>query len=505
MDATAFFQFDFNGTLFPMKTNLLLMTHHHAALAAYVARVLSTDPAHNADNFFPQLRVHAAKPRSHLRRTVVLDPVATFFIYDLIARNSAAFDVALPDGREFFGYRFEAGTAVPVHRAYKDFSAAIEENKAQYDHHVSFDIASYFNSIYHHDAKNWFAALPGVIGVDSNAFGRFFREINAGKSIDFLPQGIYPTKMIGSEFLTFVEASGQLKCAQTLRFMDDIYLFDDDENVLLSDFHRIQELLGLHALNINPSKTVKDGRHESVREVVSAISTELSELLGGDTSRFAALPSGIDPDDLEGGLFDEDDEERYIGDEARDRLLELLADPQTDEAEAELILGVLRDHVDTLAPQVADIFARFPNVAKQIHNLVGEAQPHDKATICDSLRTLVLSDTYLIEYQLFWIAVIAEDHLEKVAGYGSLLLAVYERSTNHKIALAKILEIPTQAFGFKQIRDEILKSGSSDWPSWAAAMGTRTLGKAERNQTLKYFARASPLNQLIAECVINLP
>ncbi|MBB6187945.1 hypothetical protein [Rhodanobacter sp. MP7CTX1] len=103
------------------------------------------------------------------------------------------------------------------------------------------------------------------------------------------------------------------------------------------------------------------------------------------------------------------------------------------------------------------------------------------------------------------MGVISEDHLEKVAGYASILLAVHERSKNHKIALAKVLEIPTQAFGFKQIGDETLKSGSSDWPSWAAAMGTRTLAKAKRNQTLKYFARASPLNHFIAEGVINVP
>jgi len=57
--------------------------------------------------------------------------------------------------------------------------------------------------------------------------------------------GIYPAKMIGNEFLRFVDTSGQVKSSRLLRFMDDIYLFDNDEQVLIQDFLRIQELLGL--------------------------------------------------------------------------------------------------------------------------------------------------------------------------------------------------------------------------------------------------------------------
>ena len=192
-----------------------------------------------------------------------------------------------------FGYQFENDSPVPVHRAYKEFATETAEARAHYAHSVSFDVASYFNSIYHHDAKNWFASLKGVSGVDGNAFGRFFREINGGRSIDFLPQGIYPTKMIGSGFLSFIEDSSQLKCAKTLRFMDDIHMFDDDDEVLLRDFHRVQELLGIQALNINPTKTVRDGQ-TSVREQASDISEELAEILG-DEARPFSLPSGIEP------------------------------------------------------------------------------------------------------------------------------------------------------------------------------------------------------------------
>ena len=110
----------------------------------------------------------------------------------------------------------------------------------------------------------------------------------------------------------------------------------------------------------------------------------------------------------------------------------------------------------------------------------------------------------LLEYQLFWIAVIAEDHLNQTQNFGKLIVQLYEKSLGHKIASAKILEIPDQTFGLKDLRDEVLKSGTSDWLSWAAAIGTRSLQKAERNYALKYFAKGSHLNYLVAECVRHL-
>jgi hypothetical protein len=53
VSAKEFFESDFSSSLFPLKTNLILIQKHHVALAAYVAKVLSDDPAHIGDNFLP--------------------------------------------------------------------------------------------------------------------------------------------------------------------------------------------------------------------------------------------------------------------------------------------------------------------------------------------------------------------------------------------------------------------------------------------------------------------
>lgn len=497
MDTTSFFELDFHGSLFPLKTNLLVIRHHHKALAQYIAKILSDDPAHVGDNFLTQTRAHAAKAKNHLRRTVVLDPVASYFLYDLILRNRQAFGIAVGPTRQVFGYRFEKDQPLAVHKSYKDFTDQVDLNRVLgYEHMISFDIASYFNSIYHHDATNWFASLPGVSGADVNSFGRFFREINAGRSIDFLPQGIYPAKMIGSEFLRFIELSGQIKCAQSLRFMDDIYLFDDDKQTLLQDFRRIQELLGLRALNVNPTKTVFDGELTTVKDAASAIQQELATLIEDFDESLMYLGSGFD------GPPSDDDATSSLDGQQVERLLELLIDPKAEETDVEMILGMLHEHSESLSSHIPSLLARFPNIVKQLHKLIGQIAGKDDLT--DQLLEMLKAEKSLIEYQLFWIAAIAEDHLGETENFSKLILELYERTANHKIARAKILEIPDQSFGLKEIRDEVLKSGASDWPSWAAAVGTRTLKKAERNHSLKYFSKGSPLNFLIAECVQNL-
>ena len=500
MNTKNFFEVDFPGTLFPLKTNLLMIQFHHDAIKKYIEKILSDDTADVGDSFLPQTRVHAAKPKNHLRRTIVLDPVASYFLYDIVLRNKAAFNNDIKVSRLSFGYQFDNENLIPVHKSYLEFSEKVKINQQKYGHSISFDIASYFNSIYHHDATNWFASLPAISGADSHAFGRFFREINAGRSVDFLPQGIYPAKMIGSSFLRFVDLSGQIKSAQLLRFMDDIYLFDNDEKTLLNDFYRIQELLGIKALNVNPTKTSVDTVDVSISDVASNIKDELDKIVNLDDLTAMHLGSGADNSEIDIAKNDEFD---LVNDDQIMKLLELLIDPRADESDAEKILSILHAHAESITSYIPNLICRFPNIVKQLYKLAGQIL--DKDELAAKIIELVDSDAYLIEYQLFWIAVIAEDYLSTSKHFGKLILKLYERTAEHKIARAKILEIPNQTFGLKEIRDEILKTGTSDWLAWASAFGTRSLKKAERNHALKYFSKASPLNYLISECVQNLP
>jgi hypothetical protein len=497
MNTLEFFKLDFMSGLFPLKTNKLMMEHAAPELAKYVERVLSDKESDAPYNFLGQERANAAKPNNHLRRTIVLDPVCTFFIYDLVYRNRRSFDSKKKSTRISYGYRFVGGSPITVRKAYGDYIKAIDVRRVKYAHSLSFDVASYFNAIYHHDLTNWFANLKNVSEKDAKAFGIFMREINSGRSIDFLPHGLYPTKMIGAGFLSFVEISGEIKCANTIRFMDDIHLFDDSREVIVTDFLKIQDLMGGVALNVNAAKTSFDFGLRTVNESASAIHIRLSEILDDEQPR-AYFGSGSDWSDD----HDVDDDDDEISSEKISELEGLLLDGRADEADVEQILGILQDYDAVPVTAIPTLYARFPNIAKQLYKLV--AASDDKDIIAEGFAELLDSDTDLLEYQLFWLAVIAEDHLSDTAEYGQLLMAIYERSEAHEIAAAKVLEIPDQTFGLKGIRARILKSGASGWRSWAAAMGTRTLAPAERNHLLGYFANGSPMNHLIATCVKKL-
>jgi len=247
-----FFADDYARTLFPLRVNGILAKTGIQKISEYLDKC--TNPKETAHSFLPQQRVYASKQNWHLRRTVKLDIVAEYYVYGLIYRNRNVFRRAHSESRSHFGYRFAGGVPISPSESYKAFKEAISKYTKSFKYFLSLDIATYFNSIYHHDLVGWLDNLGGNQN-DVESFGQFLREINAGRSVDCLPHGLYPTKMIGNDFLRFVDQSHQLACSQLIRFMDDFYLFDDDPAVLQADFLRIQALIGGKGLSVNPKKT----------------------------------------------------------------------------------------------------------------------------------------------------------------------------------------------------------------------------------------------------------
>ena len=105
------------------------------------------------------------------------------------------------------------------------------------------------------------------------------------------------------------------------------------------------------------------------------------------------------------------------------------------------------------------------------------------------------------EYSLFWVACIVEKHLLKAKGVEQLIAALYEHPDGTRISQAKLLEIPDRRFGLRELREENLRRGSSDWLSWSSAMGSSAENKSNRNHLLGYFANGSDLNRIIADAV----
>lgn len=496
-----FYKSDYWETLFPLNTNRLLIVNFADEIKSFINERLNA----KTTTFLSQKRVYATKPRWHLRRTVKLDPVAEFYIYDLMYRNRSICRKEVRSNRRSFGYRFANGAHLPITPAYKDFKTSIEENSKMYGHRLKFDISAYFNSIYHHHLTNWFNSCRDISPEDKDGFGVFCRAINAGVSVDFLPQGIYPSKMIGNEYLKYIDCSEEITSSVMVRFMDDFYLFDDSTEKLSIDFIKIQQLLGLHGLNINPAKTAEDGQIDSAESTVSRIQEELEEMMDGDFSTIEASAVFM----FGFGYNEEDEDEDDENEPARlsqAQLTELLnhfRDPDLSESDAELILNCLKSNTDSIFDHLALLLSRFPNMSKQIALFARNID--DKETLCHVVLEFIRQQSFLLEYQVFWLAVLAEENLQRTSRYGQIMITLHQISQkfDYAISSAKILETATQNFGFKEIRSEFLRSGQSDWKSWSSAIGTRTLDPQERNYALRYFANGSDLNGLISRCLLS--
>ncbi|MEG4109735.1 RNA-directed DNA polymerase [Microcoleus sp. S13_C5] len=350
-----YFLEDYPRTLFPLATTHILIQNHAEAILTYIyEKVLNkSEPDHS---FLSQLPCYASKTGFHLRRTVKLDPVSELFIYDIVYRNRKSFRSDFSENRKSFGYRFEGGQPIAQTHSYAEFKSFIAQGKKSYRFSAKFDISSYFNSIYHHDLIDWFSG-GGRSLKDTEDFGQFLREINAGRSVDCLPQGLHPCKVIGAEFLKFVDNSVFLKSQLMLRFMDDYYLFDNDESVINSDFVVIQKMLGEKGLFLNSAKTII-GQVEEIN-IGKRVDTIKAGLL--QVRRHIIEVSGIEFE------HDEEEECEELSDEQIEYLLDILKEPDIHEEDAELVLILLRDHGSDVLQRMKIFLERFPSLSKTVY------------------------------------------------------------------------------------------------------------------------------------------
>lgn len=477
------------GTLFPLRTSTVLAERAFDPILEYVyRRVLKTEDTEH--RFLSQLRCYSSKHGFHCRRTMRLVPVAEQFIYDLVYRNRHTFRRDHSLSRKSYGYRFENSRPVSVSAGYSAFRAAVAAARSEYQFSAKCDIAAYFNSLYHHDLVAWFVD-EGRSAEDGRAFGQFLREINAGRSVDCLPHGIYPSKVIGAQFLKFIDNSIRLRSALLIRFMDDLYWFDDDEATVLTDFVAIQRMLGEKGLSVNSEKTsIGAVAVANVPQTIDEIKASLLQI----RRRIV---------DVSGFEFEiEDKEEVSLSPEQICYLLDLLRDPEITEQDAELVLALLRERGGDVLPQMGTFLDRFPSLGRNLYSFCRFVD--DKPRITEIVYDFLNRSTHVTEDQLFWITKIAEKFLLDVPRVRDILRMLYDHPNATPLTHAKLLEVPDTRYGLSDLRHEHLRTGASEWRTWAAAVGCSAEDPAKRNYALSYFANGGPVNRLIADCVRGL-
>ncbi len=442
--------------------------------------------------FQSQHRVFATKRGWFLRPTVKLDPVAELFLYDFVYRNRSRFRKSPLPTRKVLGYRIVGSVPIPILQSYSNYKKAIAKNRETYQCYAYFDVAAYFNRIYHHDLVAWFEDA-GASSDDVALFGKFLREIASGRTVDCLPQGIYPAKMIGAAFLGFLENSNRIRCAESVRLMDDMWLFDNDLATLTADFVMVQSLLSDRGLSVNEQKSRIVERPDQQPELPLNLDEMKIRLL---QRRREELSHG-------GGYDDSEDEEELeeLSNEEQEYLISLLKPDNVPEEDAELVLTLMQDHSSDVVDYIPTLIRDFPGLAKRIYHFCAKVE--HKNQVAAAVLNYLEEGTQITEYQLFWFGMMVEDYLLKTPRAGPLLMSLYEHENATDISRAKILEIPDKRFGLVDLRDEQLRSGHSDWPAWAAAIGSRVQPKGQRNHLLKYFRKSSKMNRIIGEFVEN--
>jgi len=479
---------DHPRTLFPLTTLKTVVAHGQPEIREHIAEIL--DPK-ASEAFLPQQRCYSSKTGYHLRRTVALDPVAAYFIYDLIYQHRAKLSVRRPANRRSFGYKFQLGRPIVPSLSFGKFREAVRAAAAVHKHTIAFDISSYFNSVYHHDLVEWFEG--SIAAGPHQQFGQYLRECNKGRSVDCLPHGFHPCKAIGAAFLNGVDTSVQLESSLLLRFLDDFYLFDNDESVLNRDFVRIQHLLGERGLTLNASKTRRD---EEVLQLAPGTIDEIKIELLQRRREMVVDVSG----ESQFEMVEEEDDDDPLSDEQLEFLMDLIRNPDIDESDAELVLTVLQSRDDDVLEHLTDFLVKFPSLSRRVHSYSKHVR--DVTELATMLDAFVKNAKTPTEDQLFWVAKIAEDYLQATPTYSKLLLRLYQHSETTPIVQAKVLEIDTTKGGFQDIREKHLQ-GSSDWRAWASIVGSGSMPKGARNQMLKYVSKASRMNSIVAAAVMK--
>lgn len=411
-------------------------------------------------------------------------------MYDFVYRNRTLFKKDFQISRRNYGYRFENGEPLLSASSYHQFKTEIKELTAEYKYCLKFDIASYFNSVYHHDLINWLTSNE-FNDDDIQIFDKFLKQINSGRSIDCLPHGMYSTKMIGSHFLKFIDNSARVKSEVMLRFMDDFVLFSNDLKTITTDFMNIQVMLGEKGLSVNSGKTKMGEIEELIFE------KEIDQIKKGlliKRIEFMTEVSTVEYEEIE--------ESRKLNAEEEKYLISLLSSKNLEEEDAELALKLMREDSEKVIQYLESILIKFPNLAKSVFYFCSSLSNVDE--LSEIIKKILDSNEQLSEYQLFWFEKIAETYLNKTKNYGNILIKCFEHSDATQISKAKILEIRDKLFGLYEIRESNLRTGSSNWISWASAIGMLTEKKASRNHLLSYFANGSYINKMIKECLENM-
>lgn len=470
--------------LLPLDSTPLYVKHGYNEIREYVYNSI-LDKSKKEFSFLAAPVCYALKDAHHLRKLLCLDPISSFYIYDLVLRKAHTnFQVSRPANRRQYGYAFKRKRPLPPTDQYHEFRRAKYALKTKYSHFAKVDVSNCFNSFYHHHVAAFISDY--LSDDDGEQAGQFLREINSGTSINCFPQGIYPAKTLGNFYLSFIETSAELRSPAIIRFLDDVILFSNNQRDVESDVVVLQQILGSHNLYLNSDKTRFGSRTSDFDErKIDAVKKRLLK------KREEA--AGYDAED--------GDSEVNLEEAERDYIEQIIEERQVAEEDVELALSVI-DEGATVVRLVELVCNQHPQLFKHLHRLFGSIEFDDDGASWEFFRQRVNDDTKEItEYELFWIAKILVDHYDVDSYVAELLTAITRHSRSTDIVKAIVLESTMNDRGFLEMKEAQVRKSPSSIAGIAALMGLRQANKSKRNHICSYAAKSGPHMNLYANIV----
>lgn len=477
MNLIKFIKDDYLKGLFPLHANLFFAEQGEQELRDFIYNKVF-NPQNPDISFLPSPSVYALKDSLHLRKSLQLDPIGTFYLYDFALRNSAYFQQSSgPSALRFsFGYGFTGSSCISSYKQYHAFRERKYALKKQYKYFAKLDIANCFNSFYHHDIVSFISTL--VSQPESLQIGQFLRESNGGRSVNCFPQGIYPAKLIGNFFLKFIEESRELKSSAIIRFLDDIFIFSNSQRTIEQDVIRIQTLIGKYALALNADKTKFGSRASDFEErKLDAIKKSL-------------LKKRENANDYD----NEDDVSITLDPEEVEYLVWLIEQRNITEEDVELALSLLNEDAYEASRLTELVLTQYPGLIKNLYKLINDID--DEGQIWQSI-TKRLKAKFIQEYELSWLTRIVIDLYPFNERSAEVLLTIFNHPSATTIVKSAILEVPNNDYGLFELKDTFLKNSPSGIQAACAIVGLNKLEKAKRNQIYKYAGKASPIMNLL--------
>ena len=477
MNIFDFYNFDYQKTLFPLESNRVILKCGFKALHEY---------SKGNVELWKQQPVSALKKDGSLRTTVKLDPFMDYIFYSFVLNHQKVFEYRNTYSRTVYGYYFDNGRPRSIAKSYNEFQATIRKCRRAYKYYLKLDVKAYFDSMSLSDFMKWLRKRKTDCFC-TDLLESCFNKVSEAKIKSFLPQGIYPTKLLGSHYLSFLERDGCLYSDRSVRFLDDIYLFSDDPKLLARDFHTIQYELRERGLSINPSKT-----YLSIYHSVSSLSGESLTHSFLHKKRLQSFEVS-------------DGETLFDGPSSRltsiDRVYldSRIKNMEPYEEDVDVLLTFLRDDADEYLSLIDYVIYHYPYHTKSLYYFIKYIKNHK--SVVALLRSFLQSHKKISEYQLFWITKIAL-YLRTACGE-DVSLEIFNHPNVTVLIQSKILEEPGGNNKILDIGRDFLSITSEGLLAYCAAFGQRESGGLEQNIGFRTFSERSSFSNVLAKIISN--